>query len=208
MSLRLTTPPAMEPVTLNEMKLQCGLSPFEDTDLLREQTLAEQLRSAVTAARSSLEEELGLAFITQSWTMALDRFPHAGIEYLARDRFDIVLPRPALQGLASFVYLDTGGIAQNMMLAGSWGYQITGAGGNQPARIRPHAGFAWPPTQYGATDAVVIGFTCGFGDTAASVPMPIRNAIKLRAKWLYGGAVGSEPVAVRMLTGSWQDLNI
>ena len=206
MSLELITPPALEPVTLSEMKLQCGFGPMEDTDQLREATLAEELRDAITSARQDCENITGRAFITQTWALKLDVFPHPGAEYLVHDRLDIELPIPKFAALSSFIYLDTTGAPQDMLAADSWGFQIAGGGDTQPARLRPPALRGWPITQWDTANAVTITYTCGYGDTPAAVPRAIRNAIKVQAKWLYEGAIGPKPTAIASLLSDYMNL--
>lgn len=205
MSLTLIVPPAIEPVSLYEMKLQCGLSPFEDTDQLREQTLADDLRASIVAARQDCENLTGRAFITQTWQMTLSRFPRSGDEYQIHDRFDIPIPLPKFGKLVSFTFVDETQTVQDMMTTGGWGYQLVQGGDFQPARLRPPVLRSWPVTYFDQADAVVIQFTCGYGDTIGSVPLAIRNAIKVNAKWMYEGCRGDQPKAVRSLLNSYMN---
>ena len=208
MSLKLTTPPALEPVTLAEMKSQCGFGPMEDTDKLREDVLAEDLRAAIRSAREQCENETGRAFITQTWTMTLNRFPRWGDKYLVHEQLEIDLPRPTLQSLDTFTYLDATGTAQDMMATGAWGYQVSGVGGDEPALLRPPSFLGWPLTQLETTDTVTIVFTCGFGDNPEDVPYSLRQAVKLRSKWYFEGASGPEPSAVRSLLNQFQNMSV
>ena len=206
MSLTLITGPALEPVTLSEMKLQCGFGPMEDTDQFREQTLAEQLRSAVAASRAHCENVTGRAFITQTWQLTLNRFPHPSSEYQIDQSLDIDLPVPKFLSLLSFTYIDVFLVTQDMMAATGWGYQLVMGGDTRPARLRPPLNFYWPFTRWGIADSVAITFTAGYGPTVDTVPAAIRNAIKIHAKWLFEGAVGNPPPAVDSLLSLYQNL--
>ena len=206
MSLMLITAPAVEPVSLSEMKLQCGFGPMEDSDQLREQTLAEQLREAIIAARQYVENETARALITQTWTLTLDRFPRWRGEYSGRHRQDIPLPLPKFQTLNAFTYTDLTGVVQDMTAPGGWGYQLVSGGDTRPAYLRPPVFLSWPPTEYTAADAVSITFTCGYGDTAASVPLPLRSAIKLIAQHLFENRPGPYPPAINLFLSNYCNL--
>ena len=199
MSLTLITGPAVEPVTLAEMKLQCGLGPMEDSDQLREQTLAEQIRSAVQTARQHVENQLVRALMTQTWRLTLDRFPNGGGDYSGHNWLDIPLPLPKYQGLTAFTYLDYAGVSQDMTAPGAWGYQLVSGGDTRQACLRPPIGLGWPVTLWNRSECVAITFTCGYGDTPATVPGPIRNAVKLAAQHLFEQRSGPFPVAVDAL---------
>ena len=206
MSLTLITPPAIEPVSLYEMKLQCGFSPVEDTDKVRSEMLATQLRSAISAARLDCENITGRAFITQAWTLTRDRFPGFTDEYLIENRLDIGLPMPKFGTLTAFTYIDYAGVLQDNMLTGAWGYQLVAGGDTRQARLRPPVGRGWPNTQWNVANAVTISFTCGYGATALSVPATIRQAIKLNAQWFYDGCEGPQPPSVKALLSIDQNL--
>lgn len=199
MALELITPPGAEPVTLAEMKVQCGLGPMEDTDQLREQLVAEKLRPAIVAARQRCEALCSRVFITQQWKMTLQHFPHWHIEYEIPFRLDIPVPLPTLQTIDDFTYIDIGGTVQPMSGSGAWGYQLVEGGDTRMARLRPPIGRLWPVTLIQQADAVSLTFTCGFGSTPAALPWAVRTAVKMMAQWLYDGAKGQEPEAVAAL---------
>lgn len=77
MYLRLVTPPTIEPVTLEEVKLHLRVDGTEEDSLIS---------ALITAARQKAEEYTKRAFITQSWELALDSV--SGKVYL---------PRPPIQ---------------------------------------------------------------------------------------------------------------
>ncbi|MDP9039834.1 MAG: hypothetical protein M3O02_11280 [Acidobacteriota bacterium] len=199
MSLHLVTPPAVLPVTLSELKLQLGFGPMEDTDQLREQIVAEQIRPAITAATDQCEAICARAFITQTWRMTLDGFPRWHERYEIEHRNDITIPLPTFQTLDAFTYIDPTGTVQDVMAAGGWGYQLVSGGDRQTARLRPKVAEPWPFTLVEQADAVAITFTCGFGDTPGAVPYAVRAAVKLCAEWIYNGSKGIQPPAIAAL---------
>ena len=72
MRLVLITPPAVEPVTLDEAKLHARVE-YPDQDAL--------VTSLIVAARRYCETCLRAALITQQWVLMLDSFPSAGGYY-------------------------------------------------------------------------------------------------------------------------------
>ena len=86
-----------------------------------------------------------------------------------------------------------------MLADDSWGYQIVLGGDNTPAKLRPPLFRYWPPTECSAADTVSITLTTGYGDTAASVPVPIVNAIKIAAQHIFENRPGGFPALVDLL---------
>ncbi len=185
MSLTLITAPAIEPVTLYEMKLQCGFGPVEDTDRVRGEMIATQLRTAISAARQDCEDIAGRAFLTQTWNLTLDRFPKFTDEYLIHNRLDIGLPLPKFASLSAFTYIDYVGALQDNTLAGAWGYQLVKGGDFTQARLRPPVGRGWPNTQWNVANAVSITFKCGYGGPV-TVTTTAASAILTGLVWNPG----------------------
>jgi hypothetical protein len=65
MSLQLNTPPAQEPVTLAQAKAWLRVESGTDEDDL--------IAALIAAARARAEWHTGRAFVTQGWTLWLDR---------------------------------------------------------------------------------------------------------------------------------------
>lgn len=154
MRLVLTTPPAAEPLTADEVKARLGVG----------DELADAVVNAfVTAARQTIDGWsgwLGRALITQQWTMVLPCFERR-----------IRIPLPPLQAIDSVKYVDLDGEEQTVDDA-VW--RIVQGGGC----IALHDGQNWPAHRV-QPDAVRITFTAGYGDAGSSVPEPIRTAIVL-----------------------------
>src|ERR1043166_2474175 len=83
MSLQLTAPPAIEPVTLDEAKAHLKLDTDADDDLVTR---------LISAARARAEWHLGRALGAQSWILWLGGGPCAGLAEI---------PLPPLQSGAS-----------------------------------------------------------------------------------------------------------
>lgn len=162
MSLKLITAPTAEPVTLDDLKLDLGI------------TWAEQdarLTALIAMAREACEHELGRALITQTWELVLDAFPEA-----------FRLPYPPCQEIVSVKYLDGDGILQTLSAPS---YQLDSH--SEPAYLVPAYGFAWPATR-SEPNAVRVQFNAGFGDSGAAVPANIKMWIRLQAAHFFRNA--------------------
>ena len=184
-----TTAPAETPVSLAEIKAQSRID-FDDED-----TLLALLIDAATARLDGINGLLGRALVRQSWAMTLDGFKPA-----------IELPLPPLVSVDAVTYRDATGAAQTFA---STFYTVSGAGGGDPATLRPVG--VWPATD-GAPDAVTIAFMAGYGD-AADVPAPLRQAILMHVAHLYenreagihdGGSILETPFGWSDLTRAYR----
>lgn len=164
MALKLIAPPAAEPVSLDEAKLQCRI----------DQTVEDTLLAAwIAAAREAAEHMTQRAFITQTWEVALDAFP------AALDEPAISLPRPPVIAVVSVKYDDTDGAEQTLDPAA---YLLDSY--REPARLLLAEGAAWPATN-GERNSVRIRYTAGYGDAASDVPQGIRSWMLVRVASLY-----------------------
>jgi uncharacterized phiE125 gp8 family phage protein len=159
MSLVMTTPPALEPVTVAEAKAHLRVD-GDAEDIL--------IGSLVLTSRLHIEAALGLALITQSWTLALDRWPRGN---------HIDLPMTPLQSVDDVRVVNGAGIA---MIIPAESYLVDLA--SRPGRL------VWnntiPPIPGLPAKGIEIDFTAGFGATADSVPAPLKHAIlMLTAHW-------------------------
>jgi uncharacterized phiE125 gp8 family phage protein len=153
MALILTSGPAAEPVTLAEAKAH-----------LRVDGSAEDavIASLITTARLHVEAALGLALITESWSLLLDAWPEDAVS----------LPiRPVQTVSAVKVTAADGGVA----VLPAERYLLDGVG--HPPRLVP-VGEPLPAPGVPAL-GIEIAFTAGYGDAATDVPAPIREALLL-----------------------------
>lgn len=158
-SVVVSVQPAIEPVSLDEMKLHLRVDHSEEDSLIA---------ALITAAREQAEAFTNRAFIEQTLILRLRKFTDV-----------IQLPRPPLVSLTSITYLDGSGASQTL----SSGLYLLGAS-HEPARVTKAYGQTWPTT-YDVEDAVTITYKAGYGDAAMDVPASIRAAIKLMAESLY-----------------------
>lgn len=170
MTLKLITPPAVEPITLAEVKVQCRV----DTDITTDDAL---LTGLAVAAREACEHELGRALIDQVWERTLDVFPCSGI----------ALGMPPVSGIVSITYIDGDGAEQVLDPSAS---TLDNASDSEAFAL-PAAGTEWPDTgEY--LNAVKVRFTCGFGAAGTDVPQAIRAWILLKTAALYVGGEGAD----------------
>lgn len=166
MQLNLKTPPASEPVSLDDIKAHSRID-YADDDA--------ELQAMVTAARTHVERFTGRALITQTWTATLSDFP-------APSR-TIRLPKPPFQEVVAIDYYDADGASQSFT-----GYSAAALG--DIGALWPET--SWPATAT-RPDAVTVEWTAGYGDAADDVPADIREAIMLVAAHFYEHRVAAMP---------------
>ncbi len=190
-SLRITTGPALDPVSLMEAKAHCRVDTDEDDGLLA---------GYILAARDHIEKETGRALLTQTLQLKLDGdWP---VDSCGNDRIE--LPRPPSASVSSITYVDTAGATQT--LAGDQ-YQFTL--GDLYAYVRPAYGVAWPAVRDQA-DAITVNYIAGYGSNPGDVPASLRQAVMLMVGHLYEnreavtqGQMTETPLAVDRLLRSF-----
>ncbi len=163
----------------------------------------DYITALITAARTHAEDQTQRCFVTSTWALRLDGFPCSSDQ--------IMLPRPPLIAVSSIAYTDIDGAAQTL---DSSEYQVDNY--SMPGRLSLSPDSLWPQTEYGRRNAVVITYTAGYGATAALVPQPIRQAIKiLVAHWfenrepvIAGTIVSPVPMSVDALLGPYRTMEI
>jgi len=159
MALELTSGPALEPITVAEAKAHARIDNSVEDVLIN---------SLILTSRLHVEAALGLALMTQSWTLRLDRWPKTG---------SVLLPLNPVQAVSAVRIRAADGTPQ---VLDSGSYDLDKA--STPARLVPRHG-AWPAPERRHA-GIEIAFTAGFGSAPADVPEPIRHALKgLVAHW-------------------------
>ncbi|MEI5677586.1 MULTISPECIES: head-tail connector protein [unclassified Mesorhizobium] len=172
MTLFRTVDPAVEPVTLTAVKSHLRLS--HDTE-------DELLSGLIKAAREDVERATGVAMISQSWRLAMDRWPPSG---------RVVLARYPVQEILSVTVFGSEGEAS---LVDPADYQVDTL--SRPARIH----FERRPEPMRAMNGIEIDFSAGFGEAGTDVPDLLKRAVTmLVAHWYefrasYGAA--DQPVS-------------
>jgi uncharacterized phiE125 gp8 family phage protein len=182
----LVTPPAVEPVSLAELKLHLRV----EQDQAAEDDLITSLGKA---AREYAEKHTRRSFITTTWRKKFGRFCNR-----------MVLDNPPLIAVSTITYVDDAGDSQTLSASL---YQVVSS--EEPGFVCPAYAVTWPTTR-NIPEAVTVNYTAGYGATAASVPEGIKAAIKLIVGNLYENreAVADMelyevPMAARMLLDSF-----
>lgn len=156
MSLTVKTPPAQEPVTLQEAKLHLRVSTDESDP---------QISALVVAARERAERYLNRSLVTQTLVYRLDGFPRV-----------IELPAGPVQSVESITYTGTEGESQTVDSAD---YRVDAEG----ARIVPAVDKSWPQTAE-LPASVEVEYVAGYGDPD-DVPEAIKQGLLLTLDRLH-----------------------
>ena len=156
MTLQILIPPASEPVSLSEAKAALRV-----TDTV-EDALISRL---ISAARQRIERSLSLGLIGASYRETFDRWgsrrQSSGAYRLRMGPLMSVTAVRVADNTGSFLTIDPS--LYRVRLA------------TRPGLIAPTA--AGLPEAGIATGGLQIDYRCGFGETAADVPEPLRQAV-------------------------------
>ena len=154
--------PVAEPVTLNDVKLQLGFGPMQDSDRAASQILNDKLRAFIVAARQACENFTRRAFITQTWLLRMSGFPGKDWRYNWNGYPVIQFPKPPFQSVDFVNYVDTFGDVQALPLdttygnaAPQYGYQLSRGSETAPGRIYSSWARPWPPTRMVPSNVMV-----------------------------------------------------
>ena len=168
MGLVMTAAPAVEPISVAEAKAYLRVD-HEHEDAL--------ISSLIVTSRLHIEAALGLALITQDWSMEIDAWPEGGVVELPIHPVQFIDAVKVVAGNGSLVTLDEAS------------YVLDGT--SHPPHLTPVAR-DWPVPGV-AAQGIEIAFTAGFGDSADDVPPPIKQALLLLISHWYEQR---EPVAI------------
>jgi len=162
MPVIVITPPAEEPVSLDQAARQLRISSSAD-DML--------LESRRAPARAWAEHETGRQFMDAVLELRMDSWPSGRV---------IELPRPPLKAVSSVKYLDADGVEQTMPADA---YHVDASG--MKGRVVLASGHAWP-TLADQPGAVRIRFSAGYGG-AKDVPQEAVAAMLLHIQAAHLG---------------------
>lgn len=185
MGLKVSTPPAEEPVSLTELKAQLRID-GTDSDVL--------LTLHLQAARESVENFTRRAIITQTLTYVLSAFPYRssssqGCCYepqslqSAQKLAGFDLPRGSLQSVTSIKYYDENNVQQTLD-ANTYYHVIKDT---ILGRVVLRSGQTWPTT-YDRPDAVEVVYVAGYG-AAGLVPASLKAAVLMTAAHWFENAL-------------------
>jgi uncharacterized phiE125 gp8 family phage protein len=161
MPLVIATAPAVEPVSLAELKTHSRVTISTDDTYLTD---------LIKAARQKAESFLRRTIITTEYDLYLDDFPSTTA---------IALTRPPIQSVTSVKYVDTDSVIQTLTVNTDYVVDTI----SEPGWVVLPDGVSWP-TAKETPNAVVVRFKAGYGDAGSDVEDKIKLAIKhLAAHW-------------------------
>ncbi len=189
----LLTPPASEPVSLEDFKSFARLDSSADDSLIGD---------LLPAARLLFEETTGRATINQTWRLSLDAIPglvdvwwdgvrDGAISELSRGAAWIELPKAPLVSVTSFTSYSEAGVGTLFTsfytdLTATPGKLFLNAGATWPAATRNHAAF-------------VIDYVAGYGASGDNVPADIRICIQqIALHWYENRELGTEAMVSKV----------
>lgn len=180
----LVTAPGSEPVTATELRTHLRTDSTELPDA--------EANALITDARSEIENMIGLAFISQSWRLSIDRWPAGGeawwdgvqemsiTELYRSNRLQSVfLPRWPLVSITSITTFDEDSNSTAVTTANVFDVDTY----QTPGRLTLKRGQTWP-VALRANNAIQIVYVAGYAN-AASVPSTMKRAVKQLAAFLY-----------------------
>lgn len=192
---RLQIHPSLEPVTLNDLKNYLRLSGASED---------QELVALIEEARQLIEDYSGLALITQTWQLTIDRWPsvhepwwdgvrQAHINILDGGNSSLKLPRHPLQSITSVTVYSGDGTPTTVTVGDIFDVDTQQLLG----RLTLKLGAVWP-VALRANNAIEIVYKAGYGDDTVDVPMPLVRAVKQLAAYLYShrgdGCVDGNPL--------------
>lgn len=196
MKLERITGPAIEPLSLTDVRAHLRIDTAADDRLLA---------ALVLAARDACENFLDRALIQQTWRLTLDDWPRrraapwwdgvrdgALCDVLGTTRA-ITLPK-GLLGVTTVRTFDAAGAPTTFAAAN----YLVSPGRNGRIVLMP--GAAWPRPGRVA-DGIEIDFTAGFGAAAADVPQAIRTGLAIVVAHLFEHR-GDDPLNAARASGA------
>lgn len=178
----IVTKPEHEPISIDELCWHLELDASTINPVVAENLTA--------AAREWIEEQTGIAMLTQTWRLTLDRWPtgqepwwdgvrQGAISELAGPNRDLEVPRYPLVSIDSVTTYDEGGTAAAVTVASVFDVDTY----SKPGRMALRAGATWP-VALRPTNAIEVQYTAGYGERE-DVPQGLRQAVTLFAAYLW-----------------------
>jgi uncharacterized phiE125 gp8 family phage protein len=167
-SLEISSPPAIDLLSLDEAKAHLNITWDDDDDLLGD---------LIRAATEQTESHLSRSLLTQTVKLRLNRWPSCG---------KIYLPRSPVQSVSSISYKEAVAGADTTLSSSL--YTVVGARTTPDAKaplayIQPAYGQSWP-SLYSVPENVTVTYVAGWL-SAEDVPVRIKQAAKIMLSDLY-----------------------
>jgi uncharacterized phiE125 gp8 family phage protein len=162
-SLRRTTAPVVEPITLSEAKAHCRVDTSADDTLIT---------GLIKAARELCEDYLDRALVSQQFTMRLDSFPA-----------EVELPRPPMATAGTTTAVTVTYTISDGSTATLSANEYRVDRDATPGVIRTLYNGSWP-SHLLDTNSVAVTWWAGYGN-ADAVPQRVKNAMLMTVLELY-----------------------
>jgi hypothetical protein len=220
MATVITTAPAVEPISLADVKAHLRIDTADEDGLLQ---------ALILTSRLHIEVALNLALISQGWSCYFDCWP----QNLTGRGVPVSPPGAAFTNFESHSALATGASALRLPLgpvksvdairvyADDGTFAAVPVAGfaidlfSRPTRIARRSGTNLP-TPSRALNGIEFSITAGFGATPTDVPSPIRQALLLLVAHWYehrdpgeiGTAATQVPATVSALLAPWTPVRL
>lgn len=161
----LVTGPTEEPLEVEALKAHLHAGDDED----------DVLQRFITAVRTHIEHLAGVAFLRQTWELALNEFPVLTDE---NPFASIPLPGYPLSSVTSIKYVDADGATQTL---DSGVYSIDTR--SKPGRVVLAYNQHWPSTRW-QPNAVIVQYVCGYA-SAPDIPEDLLQTLFVVCGSLY-----------------------
>lgn len=175
------TQPAVEPITLDEMKLHLRISNTLDDNWIT---------AAIIAARKTAEDYTGQFFIQRSVMQTMDTDGAVQGQWWDGTREapitmlsirEVELLKPPLASVSSVVTYDD---SDSPTTVSATTYFVDNADQNQRGRVILRRGQTWPVVMRVA-NGMEITYVAGYGTTAASLPEDLKHGLKILVAYMY-----------------------
>lgn len=181
MGITVVTPPAVEPITLDEALSQAKITADTEDGLIA---------GFMIAARTFAENVLGRPLIKRTYDFTLDycwpliRTPatYGGWYYRTR----IELPRTPVLGVSFVQYVDGDGNTQTLDAS-----QYAVSMNQVVPFIEPAYNVDWPTPRF-QPEAITVRFDAGYGSGPGDIPENIRQAMLMMVAFLYDNRGNAE----------------
>jgi len=187
-SLRVVTPPAVEPVTLTMAKLHCRVDTTDDD---------AYITNLIVAAREWCESFTGMTFVHAELAIRFDSLPEF-----------FTLPRPpmAADNTATPVSITLTALDGVTSVVSTATYRVDRF--SKPGVVRLANAKAWP-SHSADFNAVEARWWAGYSADASAVPQRVKNAMLMLIAWWYERRMAADqaglvevPMGVKDLLGT------
>ncbi|MBC2884736.1 phage head-tail connector protein [Ochrobactrum sp. CM-21-5] len=188
MTMFLVTPPALEPVTIADVRAFLRIST---------ETEDEILQRLIATARELIEAETGLSLIEQTWRLRVDRWPRSG---------RLAIFKYPVKAVTAVVAYKPDGTAISFSPE-----EFVLHHGKRPQRL-----YMAQYPDASSFEGIEVDFIAGFGETGVDVPDALKQAILTLVAHLYEKRAGinadaspaSFPLMVNQMVDSWRRVSL